>query len=123
MLAAGRGLVAAHAAGLDIRDRKPDKIMIDREGRVRVMDFGLVRAAGHAPPQAAPVAIDALLLHVSVTQVGSLMGTPAYMAPEQWHGREADARRRLILDRALMGGSSSAVVGRTGLSSPALTSR
>jgi len=97
-LAVGEGLAAAHAAGLVHRDVKPENIMISGDGRVRVMDFGLARA-----DQPAPLALTgkhpslALLARSSVlsselTQEGHLVGTPLYMAPEQWLGLPTDAR-------------------------------
>jgi tetratricopeptide (TPR) repeat protein len=90
MRAAGRGLAAAHAAGLVHRDVKPDNVMIAAEGRVRVMDFGLARRgelaeeSGSHGPRA--------MLGVSVTHVGALLGTPAYMAPEQFRGGTVGAQ-------------------------------
>jgi len=92
-LAAGDGLAAAHAAGLVHRDFKGDNVMVGDDGRVRVMDFGLARAA--LPGEAAPVGAAQApggALGTALTRVGALMGTPRTMAPEQWEGRETDAR-------------------------------
>ena len=83
---AARGLAAAHAAGLVHRDFKPDNVMIGRDGRVRVTDFGLVRPSGDATPSHARS--EALL----ATQSGAQLGTPAYMSPEQHLGEPGDAR-------------------------------
>ncbi|HEY8376510.1 MAG TPA: serine/threonine-protein kinase, partial [Nannocystis sp.] len=87
MQAAGRGLAAAHAVGLVHRDIKPDNIMIGDDGRVRVMDFGLARRrdAG-APELLAHREVSRPMLSIEVTHAGTMLGTPAYMAPEQFRG-------------------------------------
>ncbi|MBL9101611.1 MAG: serine/threonine protein kinase [Myxococcales bacterium] len=89
--AAGRGLAAAHRSGLVHRDFKPDNVMIDRDGRVRVLDFGLACSRNDAPlPELAAAATSSL--DIRLTATGAVMGTPAYMAPEQHLGLPADER-------------------------------
>ena len=66
---------AAHRKGITHRDLKPSNILVCKSG-IKVLDFGLADIAGD--PQ--------------LTKAGAVMGTPAYMAPEQWEGKEADAR-------------------------------
>jgi tetratricopeptide (TPR) repeat protein len=96
MRAAGAGLAAAHAAGLVHRDFKPENILVDKDGRVRVMDFGLARLrreddpSGPAPPS--PLDSSRSPLSVELTQAGHVVGTPAYIAPELYEGAAADAR-------------------------------
>ncbi|MCA9712961.1 MAG: serine/threonine protein kinase, partial [Myxococcales bacterium] len=90
---AGRGLAAAHAVGLVHRDFKPDNVLIGRGGRVLVMDFGLARQASSRPAEAQPTGTpppDAR--DMVLTRTGALVGTPAYMAPEQHKGSVADPR-------------------------------
>ena len=77
---AAAGLGAAHEMGLVHRDIKPANLMRTCKGTVKVVDFGLVRAMQSTS---------------QLTQMGTILGTPAYMAPEQWMGQEADARSDL----------------------------
>ena len=87
--AAGRGLAAAHGAGLVHRDFKPANILVGDDLRVRVLDFGLARAAQDI--RGSDPAPDDRFAEVQ-TEDGVVVGTPAYMAPEQIQGLPADGR-------------------------------
>ncbi len=73
-------LEAAHQAGVVHRDLKPQNVMLDKDARVYVMDFGVARS----------------LETPGMTQTGALMGTPEYMSPEQAKGQKVDARSDLF---------------------------
>jgi formylglycine-generating enzyme required for sulfatase activity/serine/threonine protein kinase len=77
---AAGGLAAAHELGVVHRDIKPANLMRTGKGLTKVVDFGLARAAQS---------------NTQLTQQGSLLGTPCYMAPEVWSGGEADSRSDL----------------------------
>jgi len=96
---AGRGLAAAHDAGLVHRDFKPSNVLVGDDGRVLVTDFGMAypAAAGSTPaPRAsrsAAATVDSSpALSPSVTRTAELLGTPAYMAPEQYLSASIDTR-------------------------------
>jgi tetratricopeptide (TPR) repeat protein/predicted Ser/Thr protein kinase len=96
---AGKGLRAAHEAGLVHRDFKPANVLVGDDDRVRVVDFGLARLAEQLDT---PDTIDTDTgsmeetgssdLDLSLTRTGARLGTPAYMAPEQLAGRTVDVR-------------------------------
>jgi eukaryotic-like serine/threonine-protein kinase len=92
LIASGRGLAAAHAAGIVHRDFKPGNVMIGRDGRARVLDFGLARATlGSDTPdpwsRSSSGRRSSPDLASELTEAGAVMGTPAYMAPEQFLGK------------------------------------
>jgi len=103
LIAAGRGLAAAHNGGLVHRDFKPDNVMLARDGRVLVMDFGLARAlqpdddepigSGRATPDDEE---DSYVLGPSTkrgkARASRVAGTPGYMAPEQHRAEATDSR-------------------------------
>lgn len=101
---AGEGLAAAHEAGLIHRDFKPQNVMVADDGRVRVLDFGLARPGGEDsveisgslsasfPIVAAGRSLTSSGFDEALTAEGQVMGTPAYMAPEQHRTRDVDAR-------------------------------
>lgn len=77
------GLAAAHAAGVVHRDLKPDNILIAREGKIKILDFGLAKAA----PEGVGADEGTRTVTVNLTDPGTTVGTIAYMSPEQARGR------------------------------------
>ena len=108
-------LEAAHAKGIIHRDLKPANILVTTSGTVKLLDFGLAKQGRGS------VAED-LTQTIGGTQVGAIMGTPAYMSPEQAEGRPADARSDIFSfgavlhemlggRRAFAGESAAAIIG------------
>jgi len=87
-------LASAHAAGITHRDLKPENVMRTVDGRIKILDFGLARQ-----PRAALAAAGAASI---VTHAGAVVGTPAYMAPEQLNGQPADLRTDVFAFGVLM---------------------
>jgi len=85
-------LEAAHERGIIHRDLKPANVKITPEGKVKVLDFGLAKAVENAP---ASVAVSNSPTMLSGTMGGMILGTAAYMSPEQAKGKPADKRSDL----------------------------
>lgn len=92
-IAAGRGLEAAHAAGIVHRDFKPGNVMRDASGQVMVTDFGLATALRRPEPSLDLRADENAVTADSLSPIGEgIVGTPAYMPPEQYKGQPGDQR-------------------------------
>jgi len=85
-----KGLAAAHAVGIIHRDLKPANIKISSEGKIKILDFGLARAGGADDKSDTGLGDSPTL--TAMTQPGVILGTAAYMSPEQARGKSVDRR-------------------------------
>jgi Tol biopolymer transport system component len=95
-----QGLAAAHDKGIIHRDLKPENVFITRDGRVKILDFGLAKLAPVA--RGSKNESDGLTLTSSPTEAGMVMGTAGYMAPEQVRGSAVDSRTDIFAFGAVL---------------------
>src|ERR1700682_4284229 len=92
------GLSAAHEKGIVHRDLKPENLFLTKDGRVKILDFGLAKLTR---PEAGDDSGDAPTQQVA-TDAGTVMGTVGYMSPEQVRGKPADARSDIFAFGAIL---------------------
>src|SRR5262249_35770677 len=88
-----QGLSAAHEKGIVHRDLKPENLFVTKDGRVKIVDFGLAKLT---PAKLASGAGSEVVTQKALTDPGIVMGTVGYMSPEQVRGQEADYRSDLF---------------------------
>jgi len=96
------GLAAAHEKGIVHRDLKPENIFITKDGRIKILDFGLAKLAQKTGPEQDEVTLASSQLGSSHTALGVVMGTASYMAPEQVRGEGADPRTDIFAFGAVL---------------------